>query len=123
MQTRLVPRTEWPAFLGRFSRVHLGHDVTVEVSGDYMNCRTVAAHLPLVGVVLERIPGRPDWLGVIVGERPSAHVAHGIDRPRQVQVAVRDGTEVALEIDGSDGTTTTITLAQPAAANTPPAFA
>jgi hypothetical protein len=110
MQTREIPKHEWVPFLNDFSRRNQGHPVAVEVFGPQVGAQREADSLPLVGVTVDLTDGGDnEQIEVIVGDSPSAHLMHAVQRPSQVRLALADeGADEALQIESEDGTTTLV---------------
>lgn len=111
MQTREIPKSEWPAFVNSFSSRHQGWVVDVEVLGP-----EIGAQVEGRGLVLQGLTG--DWdemnrnsISIMAGNRPADHVTHSINGPTGISLEKTDsGIEVALSIMGEDGTRTLLTF-------------
>jgi hypothetical protein len=106
MQTRQIPKSEWPAFLDRFSRQHEGWLVKLEIFNP-----DLGAQVQETGLALEGLTGECDEAGgntimIMAGNEPDNHVTHSISNPTEVSLEQTDeGADAALSIKSADGTT------------------
>jgi uncharacterized protein DUF5335 len=109
MSGREIARGEWKRFFDRFTRLHFGAIVNVNVSGVLVGCQSTIISQPLRGISTDR-----DDVLIDTGRRIFDHVGHRIPDVRAVRVQVTDeGAVKALDLDGSDGTHTTVRFRSP----------
>jgi hypothetical protein len=102
MDTKEIPRREWPGFFEGFSRRHQGWLATLRVLDDRLGAQTEARELPLEGIVAD-----DDKISIHLGERPDRHIAHPVARPERVWIEVEEGgAEYAVEVESDSGTRT-----------------
>ena len=103
MQTKQIPKSEWPAFLNNFSSRHQGWLVNLEIIGSDIGAQVEGTNLVLEGLSDEK----GDTITIMAGARPDNHVTHSISRPTELSVEKTEtGDDVALSIKGGDGTRT-----------------
>ena len=102
MQTRQIPKTEWPLFLENFSRRHEGWLVKLEILNP-----EIGAQVEATGLVLEGLTGeRGNTITIMAGNTPDDHLTHSISHPTEVSLERTDGgADAALSIKSVDGTT------------------
>lgn len=103
MQTKQIPKSEWAAFLNRFSRQHEGWLVKLEIFNPEFG-----AQVEEIGLVLEGLTGEAEGntIMIMAGNTPEDHVTHSISNPTEVSVEQTDqGADAALSIKSADGTT------------------
>lgn len=111
MQTRQIPKSEWPAFLDGFSRQHVGWLVKLEILGP-----EIGAQVEETGLTLEGLTGEWDEVSgntiiISTGSAPDDHITHSISRPEEVSLEQTDeGADMALSIEAADGTTALLSL-------------
>lgn len=106
MQTRQIPKSEWPAFLDRFSRRHEGWLVKLEILDPDLGAQVQWSGLTLKGLTDEWDEAEGNSITIMAGEQPDAHVTHSISNPTEVSLEHTDGgTDVALSIKSGDDTT------------------
>ena len=111
MQTREIPRSEWPAFIKSFSSRHQGWVVDVEVFGPDIGAQVEGTGLVLQGLINERDEVDRNTIVIMAGNRSDDHVTHSINHPREVSLEKTDsGMDAALSITGEDGTRTLVTF-------------
>lgn len=111
MQTREIPRSEWPGFINSFSSRHLGWVVDVEVFGPDIGAQVEGTGLVLQGLTNEWDEMNRDSIVIMAGNRRDDHVTHSINRPREISLEKTDsGMDAALSIIGEDGTRTLLTF-------------
>jgi hypothetical protein len=105
MQTRNVPREQWPTFLEGFSRRHRAWLATVEQISPAMG-RAGAAEAPLASVTATR-DGQE--VAIEISFAGDGHVPLTIDNPTAIRVReTGDGTESGLEIVDDEGVCTRV---------------
>lgn len=106
MQTRQIPKSEWPAFLDRFSRQHEGWLVKLEIFNSNLGAQVQETGLALEGVTGEWDETEGNTIMIMAGNEPDDHVTHSISNPTDVSLEQTDeGADVALSIKSIDGTT------------------
>lgn len=111
MQTRDIPRTDWPAFINSFSSRHQGWVVDVEVFGPDIGAQVEGTGLVLQGLTNESDEMNRNSIVIMAGNRRDDHVTHSIDRPTEISLEKTDsGMDAALSIIGEDGTRTLLTF-------------
>lgn len=106
MQTRQIPKSEWPAFLDSFSRQHEGWPVKLEIFGPEIGAQVAETGLSLMGVTDEWDEVAGNTITIAAGSAPVGHISHPISHPTDVSVEQTDeGADLALSIKAADGTT------------------
>ncbi|HEX7333035.1 MAG TPA: DUF5335 family protein [Pyrinomonadaceae bacterium] len=106
MQTRQIPKSEWPAFLDRFSRQHEGWLVKLEILNPDLGAQIEETGLALAGLTDEWDEADGNTIMIMAGNEPDAHVTHSISNPTEVSLEQTDeGADAALSIKSADGTT------------------
>lgn len=105
MQTRQIPRSEWPAFLDSFSRQHEGWLVKLEIFGPEIGAQVEETGLTLEGLTDEWDEVSGNTIIISTGSAPDDHITHSISRPTEVNLEQTDeGADMALSIKAADGT-------------------
>ena len=111
MQTREIPRTDWPRFIHSFSSRHQGWLVNVEVFGPNIGAQVQGTGLVLQGLTNESDAMNRNSIVIMAGNRIDDHVTHSINRPTQMSLEKTDyGMDAALCITAEDGTRTLLTF-------------
>lgn len=106
MQTRQIPKSEWPAFLDSFSRQHEGWLVKLEILNPDLGAQVQETGLALEGVTDEWDEAGGNTIMIMAGNEPDGHITHSINNPTEVSLERTDeGADVALSIKSADGTT------------------
>jgi hypothetical protein len=106
MQTKQIPKSEWPAFLDRFSRQHEGWLVKLEIFSPEIGAQVEETGLVLEGLTDEWVEAEINKIMIMAGNEPDAHITHSISHPTEVSVEQTDeGADMALSIKSADGTT------------------
>ena len=106
MQTRQIPKSEWPAFLDRFSRQHEGWLVKLEILNPDLGAQIEETGLALAGLTDEWDETEGNTIWIMAGNEPDDHVTHAISNPTEVSLEQTDeGADAALSIKSADGTT------------------
>lgn len=106
MQTRQIPKSEWPAFLDRFSRQHEGWLVKLEILNPDLGAQIEETGLALEGLTDEWDEAAGNTIMIMAGNEPDDHVTHSINHPTEVSLEQTDeGADAALSIKSADGTT------------------
>ena len=106
MQTRQIPRSEWPAFLDTFSRQHEGWLVKLEIMNPEIGAQVEETGLVLEGLTDEWDEVSGNTIMIMAGNKPDDHVTHSINKPTEVSLEQTDeGADAALSIKSADGTT------------------
>jgi Family of unknown function (DUF5335) len=109
MQTRRIPRAEWPAFFEGFTREHFGWPTTVWILGPRIGALVEARELPL-----EEIVADPLAISIHLGGMPGKDVEHPVAAPASVWLETSEEDVLgALGINTSDGTTTLVEFRSP----------
>jgi hypothetical protein len=104
MQTKEIPKDEWPKFLDNFSRTHEGWLVTLEIVGTELGAQVQERELALQGIVDDWDEIHGDQIVIMFGEKADDHITHRIENPTQVSLEQTDGgADVALAIKSADG--------------------
>jgi|SRR5687767_15140100 len=104
MQTKEIPKDEWPKFLDNFSRNHEGWLVTLEIVGTELGAQVQERELALQGIVDDWDEIHGNQIVIMFGEKPDDHITHRIENPTQVSLEQTDGgADVALAIKSADG--------------------
>lgn len=106
MQTKQIPRSEWPAFLDGFSRQHEGLLVKLEIFGPEIGAQVEETGLVLQGLTDEWDEVEGTTITIMAGNQPDDHITHSIGQPTEVSLEQTDeGADRALAIKSADGTT------------------
>ena len=106
MQTRQIPKNEWPAFFDRFSRQHQGWLVKLEILNPDLGAQIEEKGLVLAGLTDEWDEAGRNTIMIMAGNEPDDHVTHSIASPTEVSLEQTDeGADAALSIKSADGTT------------------
>lgn len=109
MQTRQIPKSEWPAFLKSFSSRNQGCLVNLEVFGSDIGAQVEGTKLVFEGLTNDEIHGKT--LTIMAGNKADAHVTHSVSEPIEISLEKTDtGEDAALSIRGEDGNRTLLTL-------------
>lgn len=110
MQTREIPKTDWPKFINSFSSRHEGWVVDVEVFGSDIGAQVEGRGLVLQGLTNEWDKSDRNSIVIMAGTRRD-HVTHSINQPTEISLERTDsGMDAALSIIGEDGTRTLLTF-------------
>ena len=102
MQTKQIPKSEWPAFLNSFSSRHHGWLMNLEILG-----ADIGAQVEGKGLVLEGVMDQGDTVMIMAGNKPEDHLTRSISRPMEISIEKTEtGEDVALSIKGEDGIST-----------------
>lgn len=112
MQTRQIPKSEWPAFLDRFSRQHEGWLVKLEIFSPDLGAQVEATGLSLEGLTDEWDEAEGNTIMIMVAASElDDHLTHSISNPTAVTLEQTDeGADVALSIKSADGTAALLSL-------------
>ena len=106
MQTKQIPKTEWPVFLDQFSRQHEGWLVKLEILNPEFGAQVEGMGLALEGLTDEWDEVAGNTIMIMAGKEPDDHVTHSISHPTEVSLEQTDeGADVALAIKSADGST------------------
>lgn len=106
MQTRQIPKSEWPAFLDRFSRQYEGWLVNLEIFNPEFGAQVAETGLALEGLTDEWDEAEGITIVIMAGNEPDDHITHSISDPTEVSLEQTDeGADAALSIKSADGTT------------------
>ncbi|HUJ16093.1 MAG TPA: DUF5335 family protein [Thermoanaerobaculia bacterium] len=99
-----VPRSDWNRFFDRFTRLHNGAIVSVNVSGVLFGCQNAALDRPLRGISADR--------GDVLID--TDHLGHRVPSVRRVAIqSTAEGAVAALDLDAGDGTRTVVRFRSP----------
>lgn len=113
MQTREIPKSEWPAFLNSFSSRHQGWTMNVEVFGPDIGAQVEGTGLLLHGLTDESHPVTDTTITIMAANKANGHVTHAINRATEISLEKTDsGEDAVLSITGEDGTKTLLTFTQ-----------
>jgi hypothetical protein len=113
MNTVEIARTDWERALDAFSAMHEGWLVTLEVVSPTIGAQPVMTNMPLVGVTLE--DREAQGIAIAAERTPDDHATHFVATPAHVWVErTEDGSDVALQIESSDGSRAILELKTPA---------
>jgi hypothetical protein len=119
MQTRQIPKSEWPAFLDRFSRQHGGSLVKLEILGSEIGAQVSESGLALEGLTDEWDEMNGSTIIITAGNTPDHHITHSINLPKEISLEQTDeGADVALSIKANDATTALLTFCDAVAPET-----
>lgn len=111
MQTKQIPKSEWPAFVNSFSSRHQGWLVNLDVFGPDIGAQVEGTALMLEGLTEEYDEMKGNTIMIMAGNRPEAHVTHTIIHPTEISLEKSDaGEDVVLSIKAEDGVSTLLTL-------------
>lgn len=106
MQTKQIPKSEWPTFLDSFSRQHEGGSVKLEILNPDLGAQVQETGLVLEGLVDEWDEADGSTIMIMIGNEPDDHVTHSINNPTELNLEQTDeGEDVALLIKSVDGRT------------------
>lgn len=111
MQTRQIPKSEWPAFLDVFSRKHEGWLVKLEILSADIGAQVQETGLVLEGLTDELDEAEGNTIMIMAGNTPDDHLTHSISQPTEISLQQTDaGADAALSIKSADGTTTLLSF-------------
>jgi hypothetical protein len=115
-QTRELGRDEWPLYFDRLSRQYAGMPVTVELTSEYTGVRTMACHVPLLGITVEQDGRDEEVIQVLIGDSPDTMMTHTVIAPEHVLVVQPvDGADREVEIRCANGSRLLVTFERPGA--------
>jgi hypothetical protein len=113
MQTRQIPKSEWPAFINSFSSRHQGWLVKLEVFGSDIGAQIEGQALVLEGLSNECDAVKGSTITIMAGAKPDQHVTHSIRRPTEIAIEKTDlGEDAVLSIKGEDGARTLLSFSE-----------
>ena len=111
MQTRQIPRSEWPAFLNSFSSRHQGWLMNLEVFGPEIGAQVEGTALLLQGLTNERDEMNGNRITIMAGANAHNHLTHSITRPAEISLEQSNsGDDAVLSIKAEDGIRTLLTF-------------
>jgi hypothetical protein len=111
MQTREIPKSEWPRFLNSFSSRHQGWVVDVEVFGPGIGAQVEGTGLVLQGLTDDWDEMKQHRIVIMAGNRRDDHVTHAISGPKEISLErTESGIDAALSIMSEDGNRTLLTF-------------
>ena len=106
MQTKQIPKNEWPSFLDRFSRQYQSWLVNLEIFNPEIGAQVEETGLALEGLTEEWDEVKGNTITIMTGNTPDSHITHSINNPTEVSLEQTDeGADAALSIKSADGTT------------------
>lgn len=112
MQTRQIPKGDWPSFLKSFSSRHQGWLMNLEVFGPDIGAQVEGRWLVFEGLTDDKVPG--DRIIITAGDKPDEHLTHTIIRPTEICLdKTAAGEDATLSITGDDGNKTLLTFPTP----------
>lgn len=106
MQTRQIPKNDWPMFFENFSRRHEGWVVKLEIFDSEIGAQVEGTGLVLEGLTDEYNEMTGNTITIMAGNTPEDHLTHSISHPTEVSLERTDGgADAALAIKSADGTT------------------
>ena len=113
METVELSASDWQRALDKFSSVHEGWLVSLELIGPELGAQPEITDLPLVGVTAERGP-RGDAITIAAATRDGANISHIVQEPTHVRIErTNDGADEALAIESRDGVTAILRFKTP----------
>jgi Family of unknown function (DUF5335) len=98
METRTVAAPQWKATFDSLSRIYDGSTASLEIINPDLGAQYVVENQPFRGISSD-----PDGVELMFGTTGTAHLAHRIANPSQVQLEIDDaGLLTALAIDSDD---------------------
>lgn len=113
MNTRRIPREEWPSFFKNLSQRQEGWEATLEVFGPDIGDQIEERRMYLTGLSAEVSAEKngADQIAIMFGGRPGKHLTHTIVSPIEVDLQQTDlGIDSALQIKSADGNTSLLRL-------------
>ncbi len=103
MRTVDVPRRDWARTLDKFSALHEGSLVSLDVLAPSFGVQPQIRELPLRGVTAESGPGG-GAIVIAAARADGEQITHLIPSPTYVRIArTNEGADVALEIESEEG--------------------
>lgn len=110
MKAQEIARKDWSRFFDRFSRLHGGALVTINISGALFGCENTIVGQPLRGISADG----DDVLIHIGARRRLDHLGHRVPHVRAIRLQQTDeGADAAVDLDAFDGTRTIVRLRSP----------
>lgn len=110
MRANEIARPEWHGFFNRFTRLHAGAIVTMNVSGPRFGQHDAVVAQPLRGISEDG----EDVLILIGARRRTDHLGHRVFNVRKIRLRQTvEGADAALDIDSADGTRTIVSFRSP----------
>ena len=107
IETREIPRDEWPSFFDTFSHQHEGWLTNLEVFGPDIGAQEEAHELPLGGIGIDSGASERAAIAITLGKSPDDHLTHVVPGPEHVWLEqTTEGANAALEIISADETKT-----------------
>ena len=107
METREIPRDEWPSFFDIFSRQHEGWLATLEVVAQKVDAQPERRELPLKAISLTPTVDESTAIAIELGKTAEDHVKHPVIEPTHVWlIRTPEGANAALKIESADKTQT-----------------
>jgi hypothetical protein len=107
MQTVEIPREAWAPTLNRFTAIHEGWLVSLDVLGSTVGgAQSQIRDLPLLSVAADT-SDHEEIIAISASRSADEHITHRVYAPTRVHLERReDGADVALQIESADGTRT-----------------
>jgi hypothetical protein len=109
--TKIDP-AQWKEFAGRFSKEHDGWGASLQIRQSEGGVEVEVEDLPFRGLTFEKREDR-ETLILTFGDDPDEHLAHIIERPRELSVLGAGSEECSLIIGLDDGSGCILELVNP----------
>jgi hypothetical protein len=106
MRTVEIPKADWVEWLNRFTQVHDGWLVSVDVLRPDLGAQLEIDNLPLIGVSADQVDN-DGTIAISVARTSGLHFTHVAHRVTRIYAEQTDsGADAALEIESGDGSKT-----------------
>jgi hypothetical protein len=106
MRTVEIPKADWVEWLDRFTQVHDGWLVSVDVLRPDLGAQLEIDNLPLIGVSVDQVDN-DGKIAISVARTSELHFTHVVHRVTRIYAEQTDsGADAALEIESGDGSKT-----------------
>ena len=117
MKTIEIPPLRWVSALDDFTARHEGQRVSLDVLDPAIGAQPEINDLPLFGVSAD-CGTSAGAIIISAGQSTAGYIAHTIPAPSRLYVERQDdGTDVALQVESSDGTRAVLRLESPASSD------
>lgn len=104
MRTVEIPPRDWSRTLDRFSMVHEGWLVSLDLASPTSGTQPEIRELPLLGVTAESTPF-DSTITIAAARRDGEHITHVVHSATRLRIErTSEGADVGLEVESSDGT-------------------
>jgi hypothetical protein len=115
-----IAREHWISELNRFTAMHEGWIVSIDVLATDIGAQPEVDGLPLIGIAADRLE-HDGTITVSVARSATEHLTHIVSDVRHLYLdRIEDGSSVALLIEAADGTRTLVRVRAPAHYKGPP---